>query len=283
MTAVLGDLTEFAVDVLDQMDTPAFPADAVLGLLCPALDAPVAVYQRTQWLTGATDLVGRGCAPADIAVMVRTSEVRRADHPLMVAAAHGDLTPATGLRATGGAAAWHRSPVRAFLVDLGGWDQMASVGLRGSSTEICGLAFARSGPDFTDADLELLTWAQPVLRALERHAARLERWRAELGAPPETAAGRLRAAGLTTRELSVLLLLSQGHTATAMARRLGCSPRTVEKHSGALYRKLGARDRLTAVLEAQRRGLLPAAPPGGPPGDGTSHVRGGRHRLRDGG
>ena len=60
---------------------------------------------------------------------------------------------------------------------------------------------------------------------------------------------------LTERELVVLALVVEGCTAEAMARRLGISPRTVHKHQEHLYRKLGASDRLSAVLVAQRRGL----------------------------
>ncbi len=64
---------------------------------------------------------------------------------------------------------------------------------------------------------------------------------------------------LTGREHAVLTLLVGGLTATAIAHRLGTSPRTVHKHLENLYRKLGASDRLTAVLRAQRLGLLPGA------------------------
>ena len=56
------------------------------------------------------------------------------------------------------------------------------------------------------------------------------------------------------------MMLAEGLTASAAARRLGCSPRTVHKHIGNLYRKLSVRDRLQAVLEAQQRGLLPSVP-----------------------
>jgi len=68
---------------------------------------------------------------------------------------------------------------------------------------------------------------------------------------------------LTRRESDVLVLLCEGLTAEAMARRLGLSPRTVSKHQERLYRKLGTADRLTTVLYAQRLGLAagqPAAP-----------------------
>ncbi|MFC5040360.1 helix-turn-helix transcriptional regulator [Ornithinimicrobium kibberense] len=72
-------------------------------------------------------------------------------------------------------------------------------------------------------------------------------------APPE-------APPLTTRERMILTLLAQGRTAAAIASRLAISPRTVHKHQEHLYRKLGAVDRLSAVLAGQRLGLLPAPP-----------------------
>ena len=61
---------------------------------------------------------------------------------------------------------------------------------------------------------------------------------------------------LTRRELAVLHLLVEGCTAVAMAHRLGISVRTVQKHLEHVYRKLGVGDRLSAVLTAQRVGLL---------------------------
>jgi DNA-binding CsgD family transcriptional regulator len=69
-----------------------------------------------------------------------------------------------------------------------------------------------------------------------------------------------RAAGyqLTPRELTVLMLLADGMTANAIARRLHITTRTVNKHLENVYRKLGTGDRLTAVLRAQTFGLIPA-------------------------
>lgn len=71
---------------------------------------------------------------------------------------------------------------------------------------------------------------------------------------------RLETAGLTPRELVVLGLLARGRTAGAIAARLGISARTVHKHQEHLYRKLGAVDRLSAVLRAQEAGVLASAP-----------------------
>ncbi len=54
----------------------------------------------------------------------------------------------------------------------------------------------------------------------------------------------------------MLRLLAAGHTATAIARRLGISPRTVHQHLAHLYRKLSVNDRLRAVQAAEDLGLL---------------------------
>jgi DNA-binding CsgD family transcriptional regulator len=61
---------------------------------------------------------------------------------------------------------------------------------------------------------------------------------------------------LTPREQAVLGLLAQGLTAGTIARRLGISPRTVQKHLERCYVKLGVADRLAAVLRAQALGLV---------------------------
>lgn len=68
---------------------------------------------------------------------------------------------------------------------------------------------------------------------------------------------------MTTRELEVLLLLSEGHLARSIAVRLDVSTRTVHKHLGSVYRKLGVHDRLVAVRTAQQVGLIPAHVPAG--------------------
>jgi DNA-binding CsgD family transcriptional regulator len=62
---------------------------------------------------------------------------------------------------------------------------------------------------------------------------------------------------LTPRELAVLTLLGDAFTASAIARRLAISPRTVHKHLESIYRKFGTRDRLATILRAQSAGLLP--------------------------
>ena len=62
----------------------------------------------------------------------------------------------------------------------------------------------------------------------------------------------------TVREREVLLLLGEGLSARRIAGRLGISERTVNTHVGHLYRRLGVNNRVDAVREAMRLGLVPA-------------------------
>ena len=57
-----------------------------------------------------------------------------------------------------------------------------------------------------------------------------------------------------------LALLAEGLLATSIASRLRLSPRTVHKHLGNIYRKLGVHDRLVAVSLARLHGLVDAYP-----------------------
>ncbi len=106
------------------------------------------------------------------------------------------------------------------------------------------------GPDaqalFVEADaaLHLL---MPHLSDACRHAQRTR-----------SAAEAASALSLTTREVEVLQLLSEGLLARTIAARLGLSPRTVHKHLSNVYGKLGVHDRLVAVSIARDRGLIVA-------------------------
>lgn len=96
---------------------------------------------------------------------------------------------------------------------------------------------------------------QELITGLGRHICLLERSRAAQDQAPCPDA-----VPLTPREQVILCLVAHGHTVIGMAQRLGISPRTVHKHQENLYRKLGAVDRLSAVLAAQRLGILPQDP-----------------------
>ena len=107
---------------------------------------------------------------------------------------------------------------------------------------------AKTGPDFSDEDVEVARAVQPLLLLLDRHVDAV----GQLDPGCDTQ-------GLSGREIAVLRLLADGGTASSVATRLGISPRTVNKHLERIYRKLQVRDRVTAVREAEKRGLVPVA------------------------
>jgi DNA-binding NarL/FixJ family response regulator len=107
----------------------------------------------------------------------------------------------------------------------------------------------RTGGDFTDRELELVTALQPLLVLLERTVGEV----APAGEPARAGAERVR---LTARELEVLRLVAAGLTAGAAGRLLRVSERTVHKHQQNGYAELGAHDRLTAIGRARALGLL---------------------------
>ena len=115
-----------------------------------------------------------------------------------------------------------------------------------------GVAFA-SNDGFAETDVALLGEAVPVFLALLPHVIEASQRRQRVQAGRQ-AAGEF---GLTTRELEVLELLAQGLLATSIASRLSLSPRTVHKHLGNIYDKLGVHDRLVAVSLARSRFLVP--------------------------
>jgi DNA-binding NarL/FixJ family response regulator len=60
---------------------------------------------------------------------------------------------------------------------------------------------------------------------------------------------------LSTRELEVLSLLTQGYGMDEIGERLGLSPKTAANHQSAIKQKLGASSALQLILIAQQYGL----------------------------
>jgi DNA-binding NarL/FixJ family response regulator len=94
-------------------------------------------------------------------------------------------------------------------------------------------------------------------RLLDAYAHRLPG--APAGAERETHP-RLRA--LTEREYEILLAIGQGWSNGEIAERLVLSESTVKTHVGRVLAKLGARDRIQAVILAYDLGLVRPVPPG---------------------
>src|SRR6185369_11356931 len=64
-------------------------------------------------------------------------------------------------------------------------------------------------------------------------------------------------AGLTPREVEVLILVARGMSNKGIAERLVISPKTVGNHVEHIYSKIDAPNRAAASLYAVRHGLLP--------------------------
>lgn len=65
-------------------------------------------------------------------------------------------------------------------------------------------------------------------------------------------------AGLTDREIEVLGLLARGLQTKQIARSFDVSPKTVDTHIQAAYRKIGVSTRAAATLYAMEQGLIPS-------------------------
>jgi DNA-binding NarL/FixJ family response regulator len=82
---------------------------------------------------------------------------------------------------------------------------------------------------------------ESLMQRLLQGTARIPR-PARAGTPPDWAAL------LTEREREVALAVAEGDSNKEVARRLGITERTVKAHTGAIFEKLGVRDRLQLSL-----------------------------------
>ena len=79
---------------------------------------------------------------------------------------------------------------------------------------------------------------------------------AQQGSRPRGRGASAAASGLSPRETEVLRCLAAGDTNAEIARRLGLSVNTVERHVTNLYRKIDARSRSDAIAFAIRMGMV---------------------------
>jgi DNA-binding CsgD family transcriptional regulator len=166
-----------------------------------------------------------------------------------------DWAPQSAARIVG-ARVWQHSAAADALRGAFGTRHMLGIPFPGTGPHVSGFVVHRSGKDFSPHDERYAARVQPLLKAAATHRSLLTALREGPGGDLRRQANQSLAVPLTPRELNVLHLLATGMPADAMARRLGISPRTVHKHLHALYRKLRASDRLSAVLRAQDAGLL---------------------------
>ena len=149
-----------------------------------------------------------------------------------------------------------RRPMITLLKQFGLEQQIAiSYRLSGASHQAFVLGRART--DFDDDDLIVAQYVQRALIGLDRQMSIMRQLSGSQGVVVDL--------GLTARETSVLALLAAGYPNRVIARRLGCAPRTVEKHLERIFRKLGVRDKINAVRVAQAHDLVAERPDTGTP------------------
>lgn len=151
---------------------------------------------------------------------------------------------------------WRHSEAYSVLRSTLGCTECAGVRLDQSSHAVRMLTMARDR-DFSCDEVAILELVRRPLTALEAHANRSLRHRANDPDGWDSLVARAGEAGLTTREVELLELLAQGLLASTIATRMVISVRTVHKHLGNIYAKLGTHDRLSAVMRAQALGLVP--------------------------
>ena len=78
----------------------------------------------------------------------------------------------------------------------------------------------------------------------------------EMAMNKQSSAANELADALSTRELEVLRMLSQGYGVEEIGERLGLSPKTAANHQSSIKQKLGATSALQLMLIAQRLGLV---------------------------
>ncbi|ODU00683.1 MAG: DNA-binding response regulator [Pseudonocardia sp. SCN 72-86] len=121
-------------------------------------------------------------------------------------------------------------------------------GARGYLTKDAG------GPEIRDALVRVLEDRAAIDPAVQHHVVDALAVAPPAPAPPGGTDGR--PAGLTARELEVLVLVAEGLSNGEIAARLVVSEGTVKSHMNHLLAKIDARDRAQAVAFAYRNDLI---------------------------
>lgn len=122
-----------------------------------------------------------------------------------------------------------------------------------------GYVLKESGHDrILQSIVEMRAGGSPISPLIARKVlARMRRHAPDVPDVPDAPADPPGHASLTRRESVILELIARGGTYANVAQALGLSVGTVQTHIKHIYAKLSVHSRTEAILEAQRRGLLP--------------------------
>lgn len=186
---------------------------------------------------------------------VRSYSEVQTSHPFFVLAAEGDDLLGIRISDLMGRRAWHATGVyRAALRHMQTEDQMTTlISRRGPVAE--GISLVTDGRPFTDRQRALLLLVRPHLRAAlaRTHRPGAVHELLVVGSAPAWRTTRCDAVRppdlqpLTAAERRVLTVCATGLTRGQVARHLGVSCRTVDKHLEHVYAKLGVGNRLEAM------------------------------------
>lgn len=247
-TEALATVVELVTRVGRASQEPDQRLEVIVDLLSERLHSDVGLMVHGAPDGFAVRAVGRAATPDARHRMGEEMRITGAPDPLLDPFRRGAIEPTTAARAHGGQEAWQASAKCIGSIEIWGINQVAARPVRGG-VEFVAFLIGRYGEDYDDDDLDLLRSVQPVVAGL-----------AQLLEPEHLIVPSLRGARLTAREEEVLRLLADGHKASSIARRIGCSERTVHRHLSNVYGKLDVGDRLTAVTRAQQLGLLAEVP-----------------------
>lgn len=159
---------------------------------------------------------------------------------------------------------WHRGPIVVVLTSHQPADWSVASSLHAPTVVVLGRdvpeqlaiadAIARNASGLI-AEADVATDLAPALDAVAqgllvtswRYAQALLKW---APAPPSAASQ------FTAREGEILASIARGHTVRQTARALGIANKTVENIQSRLFRKLGARNRVDALMIADTLGLV---------------------------
>jgi DNA-binding CsgD family transcriptional regulator len=283
-------LLELAAQLQEASTLDGF-ADTLLAGLLELVPGEVAGWNEIDLTSGRVS--GRG-VPADASEgMFPLVSRYMAHHPLI---AHYERTAsreAARISDVCDAREWRKNPLYVDVFGPLGLPYQIGVPLLSTPQTLSAAAISRGGRDFTTRDVRTLN----ALAPLATNAERSLRWRLSLEsalaalAPHEAHAlvakdGTVVAAGspatphlsdrfamvrlpradkgdpppLTRRQFDVIRAVADGSTVSAAARRLGLSPRTVDKHLERAYAKLGVSGRVAAITKLRDIGWLGTVP-----------------------
>jgi DNA-binding CsgD family transcriptional regulator len=170
-----------------------------------------------------------------------------------------DLAVRTAAEASPTRAWWAASAARRLARDELGIDHQLGIPLTFHDGVLRTFVVGRAGRTWTVAERERARWAQRAIRAIDVELPREIDIRVPVQAattdhhdrPPGSDE---HGGALTPREVQVLAAVGDGTLRYTAARRLGMSPRTLDKHLQHAYAKLGVGDLLSALTAAEALG-----------------------------